>query len=103
MMRLPTNREAAFLGLLIGGEKYGRKIRDDFEREFRQMMPLGSLYTTLERMVKKGFLRSRLGESMHERGGYRRKFYKITAPGEDALHAYDSWKAASLGVCSNGS
>jgi PadR family transcriptional regulator, regulatory protein PadR len=83
---LPNQREEIILMILIAGERYGRDIRNEFEQRIKQVMPLGSLYTTLDRMEEKGFVRSRMGDSEHERGGNRRKYYVITAKGIDSLN-----------------
>src|SRR5947199_5071704 len=84
---LPNEREAIILNLLIRGEKYGREIRDAFEQRTGASMPLGSLYTTLDRMEDKGFFTTRLGDANPDRGGNRRKYYKISASGLKALNA----------------
>ena len=46
---------------------------------------MGAIYTTLDRLEKKGFLRSQLGHITRERGGRRKRFYEITGPGTRAL------------------
>ena len=84
---LPNLREATFLMILTGGEKYGREIRDLYQKRTNQQLPLGSLYTTLDRMEDQGFISSRMGDPNPDRGGNRRKFYKITTPGLKALNS----------------
>lgn len=88
--KTPTTREAVLLQLLINGEKYGRELRDAYERETGKRMPLGSLYVTLDRMEDKGFLKSRMGDSVAARGGNRRKYYRIQANGHAALADYQA-------------
>lgn len=83
---VPTQREEIILMMLISGEKYGREIRDEYERRSGRQMPYGSLYTTLDRMEDKGYLTARLGDPNPERGGNRRKFYRITGVGLMALN-----------------
>ncbi len=83
---LPNQREEVILMILVAGEKYGREIRDAYQQRSRREMPYGSLYTTLDRMEDKGFIQSRLGDPSPERGGNRRKFYKLTADGLKALN-----------------
>lgn len=86
-MRTKTanRREGVILSILLNGEKYGREIADEYKERTGNTLPLGSLYVTLDRMESKGFLRGRLGESSHERGGNRRKYFKITGIGHRAL------------------
>lgn len=85
---LPTRREAMILQVLIPQDQYGLEIRSEVAKHEGKRMPLGSLYTTLDRMVDKGVLRSRFAESSHLRGGNRRKYFAITAKGRRALDAY---------------
>ncbi len=84
-----NRREAAILSILLHQERYGLEIRDEYQKRVGKNLPLGSLYVTLNRMEekKKGLIRSRLGESSHDRGGNRRKYFKITGKGERALLA----------------
>jgi PadR family transcriptional regulator, regulatory protein PadR len=98
----PNQTEAVILGSLIAKERYGREIRDEYERRTGRTMPLGSLYTTLDRMVAKGFLRSREGEETSERGGNRRKYFEITASGRAALDAWDSLAHGVMGRLAHG-
>ena len=82
----PTNREAVILDLLVSGEKYGRELNREYANRTGKGMPAGSLYTTLQRMEDKGFIRSRHGEPVPERGGHPRRYFRITGAGHDALH-----------------
>lgn len=88
-LKFPTQREARILAIIVNGEKYGREIRQQYEKDTGHKMPLGSLYTTLDRMEQIGFVASRMGESTHERGGNRRKYFKISGLGICALDAFD--------------
>jgi DNA-binding PadR family transcriptional regulator len=90
-------REAEILMILVSGEKYGRAIRDEVQKRTNRAMPLGSLYTTLDRLEDKGFINSWMGESEHDRGGNRRKYYRITASGRRSLDEVQTWAASLLG------
>lgn len=95
MSRISTDREGLILRILQHGERYGRDIRDQYECQYKQLMPLGSLYTTLDRMEKKGFVESRRGETTPGRRGNRRKYFRICAPGVQAL---DEWQAVKMAL-----
>lgn len=95
---VPSHREAEILGVLVNGETYGRAIRDEYERRTRRRMPLGSLYVTLDRMEHAGLVRSRVGESAADRGGNRRKYYRLTANGCAALNDVRAWATSVLGA-----
>ena len=94
--KLPSQREAVVLSILINGEKYGCEIRNDYEKRTRRKMPLGSLYTTLSRMEGYGFVKTRMGESSHERGGNRRKYFRVTGMGERALTAFENYVVGAM-------
>ena len=101
--RLPSQRQAIILSILINGEKYGREIRNEYEERTHRKMPLGSLYTTLSRMEGYGFVKSRMGESAHERGGNRRKYFEITGAGQRAFNAFEMFVSKVIsGVQLNG-
>ncbi|MDB9526977.1 PadR family transcriptional regulator [Oscillatoria sp. CS-180] len=76
--------EKTLLTLLNGQRLYGTEFVDaireasDGERE----IGVGSLYPTLTRMEKKGFVRWEWGD---ETSGPRRKYYFITPYGKDVL------------------
>jgi PadR family transcriptional regulator PadR len=77
--------ETRIMSALIFGEKYGLEIIDKIEKDTKKSISLGGLYTTLHRLEKKGYLKSRWGEATAERGGNRRRYYKLTGIGEKAL------------------
>ncbi len=77
--------EAKIMSALIFGEKYGLEIIDSVERDTGKSISLGGLYTTLHRLEKKGYLKSRWGEATAERGGNRRRYYRLTGKGEKVL------------------
>ena len=87
--KIRTTREAQLLSILINGEKYGLEIRDEYRKRTNEDLPLGSLYVTLDRMEEKGFVKTWMGESVHESGGNRRKYFKLTASGQTAIRDYE--------------
>jgi DNA-binding PadR family transcriptional regulator len=97
----PNDRELLIMAVLINGAKYGRELRDEYERRSGRKLPLGSLYTTLERMKEKGFISSREGGTREERAGYRKVFFELTGFG---ARSYNAFALAMLGgeVSSNG-
>jgi len=88
-----TDREAAILSILSDGKKrYGREIRDKYEEATHSRLPLGSLYTTLERIRAKGFIESRKSKALtgakKAHDGRRTSFW-ITGSGLTALRKWD--------------
>lgn len=78
-------KEARILSVLLSKEKYGLEIVKFLKKETGKGTSLGGLYPTLHRLEKKGFIKGRWGESTAERGGNRRRYYRLTGAGEKAL------------------
>lgn len=82
---------AAFLGgfellvllslIRLGDGAYGVSIANAIEESSGRTVSLGSVYLTLERLEKKGFVRSALGEATAVRGGRAKTYFRITAKG----------------------
>ena len=69
----------------LGGRAYGLAIRGELETVAGRMPSSGSLYTTLDRMEKKGLLESSAGEITPERGGRPRRYVRVTPEGQASL------------------
>lgn len=84
--------EYQILAVLIQrpGNAYGTTIRERVEEQTGRSISVGAMYTTLDRLEKKGFLSSRWGEATPERGGRRKRYYKIEAPGVEAARRTES-------------
>jgi DNA-binding PadR family transcriptional regulator len=67
-----------------GAEAYGVSICEDIIDRTGRDVSLGAVYKTLERLEDKGLVQSRVGEPTAERGGRRKKHYKVLAPGQRA-------------------
>jgi DNA-binding PadR family transcriptional regulator len=74
---------AALVGL--GGESYSVEIHDHVLTHTGHSYSPGALLTTLYRMEEKGFISSRYSDPTSERGGRRKRMFKIEAPGQLAL------------------
>ena len=70
--------ELRVLYTLMGKEKYGLETIQFVKEETGKELSLGGFYTTLHRLDKKGYVKGRHGEATAERGGNRRKYYKLT-------------------------
>jgi len=71
--------------LKLGDNAYGSTIRQLLADIIQRDVTIGALYTTLERLEKKGLLESKMGEATQERGGRAKKYFKVTAKGQYAL------------------
>ena len=70
---------------------YGATIREEIERRTPRRVSAGAVYTTLERLERRGLVLSSWGEPTPERGGKRKRHYRLSAAGRDALA--QSWRA----------
>lgn len=57
------------------------------EERTRREVSYGAVYTTLDRLEKKGYVSHALGESTPERGGRARKYFRVEREGRSALRA----------------
>jgi PadR family transcriptional regulator PadR len=71
--------------LRLGERAYGMRVRQEIEARTERRVAIGAVYTTLERMEAKGYVSSRRGDATPERGGRERRYFRIEAPGEQAL------------------
>ena len=69
----------------VGEHAYGVPIHDELASRARRAVNLAAVYKTLERLEAKGYISSRVGDPTPERGGRRRKYFKLEAAGRHAL------------------
>jgi len=72
--------------LALGDEAYGVTIHRHCEELMRPKgCQLGPVYVTLDRMEEKGLLSSWLSEPTAQRGGRKKRHYRLSPAGEEAL------------------
>ncbi len=64
---------------------YGVPIRENVMKSTRKYWSIGAIYDVLDRLSRKGFVTTIIGEPAAERGGKSKRFYKITRHGFEAL------------------
>ncbi len=80
--RLREFEELVLLAVLMAGdEAYGAAVQEILAQEANRDVSLGAIYTALDRLEKKGFVRSEMGEPTPVRGGRRRREYRLTPSG----------------------
>lgn len=101
-MTLPLGEfeQLVLLALLrLGPDAYGATVRREIEARTGREVAISAVYTTLERLENKGYLRSRLGEPTAERGGRRRRHFELLPAGARALKvAYEVFKGMTAGL-----
>jgi PadR family transcriptional regulator, regulatory protein PadR len=71
--------------LRLGDEAYGLTIRWALAEHAGRTVSAGAVYTALARMEHRGLVTSWLGEPTAERGGRAKRYYRVTAAGEQAV------------------
>ena len=88
-----------FALIRLGPEAYGVSIRTDIEARTGRPVSPGALYTALDRLEKRGFVDSRLGDPTPQRGGKRKRLYTVQPAGERALaRVYESLRLMASGM-----
>jgi DNA-binding PadR family transcriptional regulator len=64
---------------------HGTALLDDIAELSGREWSVGALYTTLDRLEKKGFVSSVWGEPTAKRGGRRKRIFHVQAAGHRAL------------------
>ena len=92
--------QLVLLGVLrLGDDAYGAAIRQEIHERSGRDVSINAVYTTLDRLERKGLLKSWDGDPTPERGGRRRKFYGLKPAGSTALkQAYRAFTGMTDGV-----
>lgn len=68
----------------LAGDAYGVTVQRRLERDAHRPIALGAVYAALERLERKGYLRSFVGDMTPQRGGRRKRIFAATAEGRRA-------------------
>jgi DNA-binding PadR family transcriptional regulator len=78
--------QLALLAVLrLGDNAYPVAIRDEIEERTGIALGRGSVYVTLDRLDRKGYLTSSFGAPTPERGGKAKRVFEATVAGKRAL------------------
>jgi DNA-binding PadR family transcriptional regulator len=70
---------------ILGENAYAFRMAEEFETQTGRSVSIGAVHSTLDRLEKKGFLKSEMGNATAERGGRRKRIFTITAVGKRVL------------------
>jgi PadR family transcriptional regulator, regulatory protein PadR len=83
----------------LGEDAYGAAIREQIETTTDRRCSMGALYTTIDRLEKKGLLKTWMGAATSERGGRAKRMVRVTAKGvQAAKEFYDTVVRVSRGA-----
>ncbi|MCH8246976.1 MAG: PadR family transcriptional regulator [Bacteroidetes bacterium] len=66
-------------------QSYGAMLRDYLVEATNEDWSIGVVYNTLDRLARKGFVRTSLGDPTPERGGRAKRYFHLTAEGVESL------------------
>ncbi|MGB8510438.1 MAG: helix-turn-helix transcriptional regulator [Pyrinomonadaceae bacterium] len=72
--------------LRLGENAYGAKIRQMVAEATERDVSIGAVYATLDRIERKGYIKSWQGEATPERGGRAKRYFEVQGAGERALN-----------------
>jgi PadR family transcriptional regulator PadR len=72
--------------LRLEDNAYGVTVRQEIELRTKREVSIGAVYATLDRLERKGYVKSSLGEPTPERGGRSKRFFRVTANGLAAVN-----------------
>lgn len=71
--------------LRLKEEAYGMRVRREIQGRTERSVAIGSVYATLERLERKGYVRSSISAPEPTPGGRARKFFQVTPDGGRVL------------------
>ena len=72
----------------LGEAAYGAAIREEIESTTGQRCSIGALYTTLDRLERKGLVSTWMGEATPQRGGRSKRMVQVTPEGVKAAKEF---------------
>lgn len=79
---------------VLFNEAYGVAIITEMEKRLNRKVSIGSLQTVLRRLEDKGLLTSVFGEATKIRGGKRKRYFTVTAYGQEVLNSVKNQRMA---------
>lgn len=70
---------------ILHGNAYGVKVMDEIMEQTGRKGNISAVHTALDRLEKKGYLSSYMGGATSERGGRRKRYFKVTNLGIQVL------------------
>ncbi len=73
------------IAAILHEKAYGVLVMDEIERQTGRKVNISAVHTALDRLEKKGFLSSFTGGATSERGGRRKRLFRVTNLGIQAI------------------
>ena len=69
----------------LGTNAYAVSVRNEIEARAGRAVSRGAVYVTLDRLARKGYLRSQMGKPTAARGGKAKRLFEVEGAGLAAL------------------
>lgn len=73
------------ISAILHESAYGVRVMDEISEQTGRNVNISAVHTALDRLEKKGYLSSYMGGATAERGGRRKRFFKVTSLGVQVL------------------
>lgn len=70
----------------LGEEAYGLAIKKELEEQTERKISISAVHAACNRLEKKEFLIAYFGDKSQKRGGKRKKIYKVSLKGQQAIN-----------------
>ncbi len=70
---------------ILHSQAYGVSVMDAITDQTGRKINISAVHTALDRLEKKGFLKSKVGGATGERGGRRKRYFEVTELGVQAI------------------
>jgi PadR family transcriptional regulator PadR len=93
-MNIITRLEEAILIAIwkLEDNAYGVTINKHVSRSMKKNYSMGSLYFSLNQLLRKGYVRKAITQFYHEKGGRSRTYYHLTEDGKKALQEVKAYQ-----------
>jgi len=71
--------------VMLQEEAYGVAITKEIDQQLDRKMSVSAVHATLHRLAEKGFVTSHVGGATAQRGGRRKRYFKVTPSGSQVL------------------
>jgi PadR family transcriptional regulator PadR len=93
-MAIITRLEEAILIAIwrLEDNAYGVTINKHVSKSLKKNYSMGSLYFSLNQLLRKGYVRKTIKQFYHEKGGRSRTYYHLTKNGKEALQEVKAYQ-----------
>ena len=85
--------------LRLGDEAFGSRIGDELEEKAGRRVSRGALYSSLDRLERKGYLEWQVEPPTEERGGHPARCFSVTDEGLETLREHQrAYRELSAGL-----